>query len=235
VNSCCCAGICRSNSLPNSGCFEVLLWLVGLSPNRSTGTGEEGVRFRGVGTLLGPREGGEGVTYWTGVTSEVAWAPPAARRSISIGRRCGPCYRWRLDGRLVVGRSVGRREGGTAIRPSASKIKAEQTIGCQGQLVCPCSLHWLTSSQCHPAALRIIAPGVLGTIVGRFLRNSDVMRVALPHTGSGDLDESRIRAQLLDRSRSAIPHTRSQSAHKLIDERSQRSFERHPAFDSFGH
>jgi len=48
------------------------------------------------------------------------------------------------------------------------------------------------------------------------------------------LDESRIRAQLLDGSCSAVPHARPQSAHKLIDERSQLALEGHASFDAFG-
>jgi len=45
-----------------------------------------------------------------------------------------------------------------------------------------------------PCSLLLLVRSKLGRVVRRFLRNSDVMGMVLPHTGRGDLDESCFRA-----------------------------------------
>lgn len=55
--------------------------------------------------------------------------------------------------------------------------------------------------------LRFIADGILRGVVGRFLCDCNVMRMILPHTSRRHLDESRVRAQLLDSFCATITHT----------------------------
>src|SRR5262249_4568018 len=50
----------------------------------------------------------------------------------------------------------------------------------------------------------------LGRVVGRFLRDGDVMRVVLPHTGGRDFDESSFRAKFIDRFGAAVAHAGSE-------------------------
>src|SRR5690348_9617948 len=59
----------------------------------------------------------------------------------------------------------------------------------------------------------------LGRVVRRFLRNGDVMRMALPHTGRRDLYKSRLRAQLLNGSGARVSHAGPEAANHLIQER----------------
>src|SRR5687768_15708632 len=73
---------------------------------------------------------------------------------------------------------------------------------------------------------------VLGAVVGRFLRDRNVMGVVLPHGGGRDLNEPRVRTQLLNGFGSAISHSGSETSDKLIDEVGKRPFERHASLDS---
>jgi len=66
-------------------------------------------------------------------------------------------------------------------------------------------------------ALRRVAP-IARAVVWRFLRNGDVMWMALPNTGRRDLDEAGVAAEIFDRRRTAISHPGSQASHELIDE-----------------
>src|ERR1700732_2789767 len=60
-----------------------------------------------------------------------------------------------------------------------------------------------------------------GAVVGRFLRNADVMRMTLLNGGRAHEDKAGPRAQLLNVPGAAIAHSRPQAAHQLIDERGQ--------------
>src|SRR5689334_8512061 len=89
----------------------------------------------------------------------------------------------------------------------------------------------------NPIALQIVRAARLAarTVIGRFLRNGDVMWMTLLHRGRAHHNEAAARAQFLDVPCPAIPHTGPQSTDQLIDERSQRSLVRHPSLDAFGH
>src|SRR5262245_24873195 len=72
-------------------------------------------------------------------------------------------------------------------------------------------------------------------VVWRFLRNGNVMRMALLHRRPAHLDKASARPQLLNVPSAAIAHARSQPAHELIDERPQRPLVRHAPFHAFRH
>src|SRR4051794_14485573 len=74
-----------------------------------------------------------------------------------------------------------------------------------------------------------------GRVVGRFLRNGDVMWMTLLHRRRAYLDEAGASAQFLDVSGAAVPHAGPQPAHQLVDERSQRTLVGHSSLDSLGH
>src|SRR5262249_56442082 len=81
------------------------------------------------------------------------------------------------------------------------------------------------------AAVRAGVVGA-GTVVGRFLRNSDVMRMTLLHRRRAHLDEARLGAQLLDVPGPTIPHAGPKPADELVDERRQVALVRHAALDA---
>ena len=81
----------------------------------------------------------------------------------------------------------------------------------------------------------VIRAGEFGGVIRCFLRDRNVMWMALPNAGRGDLDESRFRAQFFDRLRAAVAHAGPQSADQLIHKRLKWSLERNAAFDPFGH
>src|SRR5262245_8699205 len=76
---------------------------------------------------------------------------------------------------------------------------------------------------------------ILDRIIRRFLRDRDVVRMALGHARATHPAESCIAAKTLDVFRAAISHARTQAAHELIDEITQRPTIRHASFDAFGH
>src|SRR5216684_497373 len=77
--------------------------------------------------------------------------------------------------------------------------------------------------------------GAARGVVRRFLRNENVMGMALPHRSPAHENEPGLGAQLFNIPRSAITHAGPQTAHQLIDERRQVALVRHPAFNPFGH
>src|SRR5207249_8699780 len=87
------------------------------------------------------------------------------------------------------------------------------------------------------APLAAIRGSIVGTraVVGRFLRNDDVMRMALLHRRRAHLDEASAGPQFLNVPGAAIAHARSQPADKLVDERRQVPLVRHSPLDAFGH
>src|SRR5262245_32504501 len=85
--------------------------------------------------------------------------------------------------------------------------------------------------------LYAVVAAVLGprTVVGGFLRNGDVMGMALLYRGRADEDEARAGAQLLDVACPTVAHAGPQPAHELVDERRQRSLVGHASFDTLRH
>src|SRR5258706_14601152 len=80
--------------------------------------------------------------------------------------------------------------------------------------------------------IRSLAPGHL--VVRSFLRDADVVRVALAQARAADPDEPRQGAQLLDVAHAAVAHPGSESAYHLEHRRRQRTLERDPALDALG-
>src|SRR4029079_11472265 len=71
-------------------------------------------------------------------------------------------------------------------------------------------------------------------VVRRFLRNGDIMRMALPNPRRCNLNKARFGAQLFDGLRAAIAHAGPQPTHELIHKTAEWSFKWHPSLDSFG-
>src|SRR5437868_12219222 len=72
-------------------------------------------------------------------------------------------------------------------------------------------------------------------IIRSFLRNEDVMRMALLDRRRAHLNEPRARPQLFNRPGPAVTHAGPQSSDHLLHKRSEGSFVRHPPLDSLGH
>src|SRR5262249_32008113 len=94
-----------------------------------------------------------------------------------------------------------------------------------------------TRSSPSPRPLANVRIGVLrpGAVVGRFLRNGDVMRMALLNRRAAHLDEASPRPQLLDVPGAAVPHAGPQTAHQLVNERPERPLVGHAALHAFRH
>src|ERR1039458_9281781 len=75
---------------------------------------------------------------------------------------------------------------------------------------------------------------LLHPVVGRFLRDDDVVHVALAQAGGRDAQEARLGLQLGDAAGAAVPHAGAQAADHLIDQLGERPFGGHAAFDAFG-
>src|SRR6185436_6760670 len=71
-------------------------------------------------------------------------------------------------------------------------------------------------------------------IIGCFLRDLDVVRVALAQAGAGLADETRFDWKFGDRCRAEVSHSGAQAANELIKMSGDRAGVRHAAFDSFG-
>src|SRR5690606_30947199 len=72
------------------------------------------------------------------------------------------------------------------------------------------------------------------TVVGCFLRDGHIMRVAFPNSGGGNSDKLGTVTQLAERLRAAIAHGRPQSADHLVHYLRKRPTVRHAALDTFG-
>src|SRR5919108_2059216 len=70
-------------------------------------------------------------------------------------------------------------------------------------------------------------------VVGRFLGDGDVVRVALPHPGGRHADEACL-LELLDRRRAAVAHRLTQAPDQLVDDVRQRPFVGDTALDPLG-
>src|SRR5262245_36116512 len=71
------------------------------------------------------------------------------------------------------------------------------------------------------------------TIVGRFLRDRHVVRVALAEPRRRDADELRV-LHLLDRRRAAVAHRLADAADELVQDRPERPLVRDAALDPLG-
>src|SRR5207249_221368 len=76
---------------------------------------------------------------------------------------------------------------------------------------------------------------VRGAVVRRFLRNGNVMRVALLHTRRGHLNEPRLGSEFVEGPAAAVTHSGAQAADQLINEWGQLTLVGDAALDSFGH
>src|SRR4051812_33314680 len=72
------------------------------------------------------------------------------------------------------------------------------------------------------------------SVIGRVLRDRDVVRVRLAEPGAGDADEAG-RLHRVDRRRAAVPHRLPEAADDLVQDTGERPLVRHAALDSLGH
>src|SRR5690606_19426737 len=84
-----------------------------------------------------------------------------------------------------------------------------------------------------PASWLVVAM-VFGGVIWRFLRNGNVMWMALPDASRCDPDEPRFRTQVFNGWSSAVAHACSKSPYQLVDERSERTFVGHASLDCLG-
>src|SRR5919108_3060717 len=68
------------------------------------------------------------------------------------------------------------------------------------------------------------------TIVRRFLRDDDIVDVALAQSRRRDANEPALFLELFQRARAHITHSAAQPAHKLVGQPAQRSFIRDASF-----
>src|SRR5690606_7956119 len=73
---------------------------------------------------------------------------------------------------------------------------------------------------------------LVDTVIRRFLRDRDVVDVALAPAGARDPDEPRLRAQLGDVAAAGIAHRRAKPADQLVDDRDDAALVRHAALDA---
>src|SRR5258706_9391150 len=85
-----------------------------------------------------------------------------------------------------------------------------------------------------PSALRFTLSRIFHAVIGRFLGDMDIVRVAFGHARGGYPAESRLAAKRFNIVRATIAHARTDTAHHLIYKIPQRPAIRHAAFDSFG-
>ncbi len=231
--------------LPGSlaGAIENCSSSVGMRPGRRGATGFENLRHRlrwGRAPLFGIRlqhgTHARGQTAARGVPRRLLSLRP---QRIAVGRtqqlrardarsssprsRCGPDR----------GRSPAQGDWNAAADRPARAVTSMKRHTEGEELIVSVSLAARLADSTH-ALLRRVA-GELGAVVGRFLRDGNVMGVALPHAGRRDLDEPRFRPQLLDRSWFRNNPCRPASRRQADRRTAERPLERHAAFDSFGH
>src|SRR5688572_25840617 len=90
---------------------------------------------------------------------------------------------------------------------------------------------------CDPKSrIRIFSSTLsLEVVVRRFLRDDDVVHVALAEPGRRDPHELRLRLQLGDVRAPGVAHAGAQAAEELVDRRRDRSAIRHAPLDALGH
>src|SRR6187549_588099 len=72
-------------------------------------------------------------------------------------------------------------------------------------------------------------------VVGRFLGDRDVVRVALLHARAGDAQEARALGHLGDGARADVAHAGAHATAELVDERPELALVGHHALDALGH
>src|SRR5690606_23710287 len=72
-------------------------------------------------------------------------------------------------------------------------------------------------------------------VVRRLFGDLYVVHVGFAHTGTGNADELRLDAHLVDAGASGVPHGSAQAAHQLVQDRRQRPLVGYATFDAFGH
>src|SRR6185436_1152472 len=72
-------------------------------------------------------------------------------------------------------------------------------------------------------------------VVRGFLRNRDVVHVALAEAGVGDADDLRVALQIGNRRRAAVAHAGAQAAHQLVHDHRHAALVLHASFDALGH
>src|SRR5262245_12832954 len=71
-------------------------------------------------------------------------------------------------------------------------------------------------------------------VVGRVLRDHDVVGMALAETGAGDAPERGL-LQRVDRRRAAVAHRLAEAADELVQERRELALVRHASLDALRH
>src|SRR5437016_13959199 len=78
-------------------------------------------------------------------------------------------------------------------------------------------------------------PKLPNLVVGSFLRDGEVVRVALAEPCLGDADEAGLGTQLFDGGDAAVAHAGPETAHELIDHVRDLPLVGNARLDSFGH
>src|SRR6266853_4839417 len=76
--------------------------------------------------------------------------------------------------------------------------------------------------------------GLLRSVIRRFLRDRDVVHVALAEPGGGDANHLRVALQVRDVLAAAVAHPGTQAADQLVNHRGDAAFVRDAALDAFG-
>src|SRR5262249_27353945 len=71
-------------------------------------------------------------------------------------------------------------------------------------------------------------------VIGRFLGDDDIVRVALLDRGAGDRDEPGLGPEFFDGAGAAVAHAGAEAADELEDEIGERALVGDPAVDAFG-
>src|SRR6266478_9785818 len=77
--------------------------------------------------------------------------------------------------------------------------------------------------------------GKIDTVVGRFLRDRNIVRMALCDAGRRDAAEAGLFAELLDVAGTAVAHAGAEPADELVNEIAQWPAVRDAALDALGH
>src|SRR5262245_45551280 len=90
------------------------------------------------------------------------------------------------------------------------------------------------SGKIHPKRVGRQTSALLGSVVGCFLGDRNVVDVALAEAGRGNPDQFRVPLQLNDRLAPAVAHPGAQAADQLVDQPRDAAFVGDAAFDAFG-
>lgn len=85
-------------------------------------------------------------------------------------------------------------------------------VGCGSYACCAAAGEAVASAARTAKLIAVRSRVVRGAVVRRFLRNCDIMRVALLHTRCGYLNEPGSRSELFQGSTTAVPHSGSKAA-----------------------